>query len=333
MPHGEQGVVIGIKRVSQADNESLATGTIEEITVYVAQQKKVEIGDKLAGRHGNKGVTSAIVPSVDMPVLPDGSTVDIIFSSEAVLKRMNVGQILESSLGMAGKVLNKKYEVPPLQEIPEELLAKELEEAGLPINAKMKLRDGRTGEYIDAEIVVGETYILKLIHLSEDKMHARATGPYGLITQQPLGGKAQFGGQRFGEMEVWALEAYGAANILQEMITIKSDDMIGRTQAYSAMIQGKVIPEATLPETFKLLVRKLNGLGIGLDVLYGEEIEEEEAPADAQELVKVEVEEVESKQVEEIIKTDPAILDDVDDFALKEIAPGMEEVKEESEKE
>jgi len=211
------------------------------------------------------------VPAVDMPMLPDGSTVDIIFSSEAVLKRMNVGQILEASLGMAGKVLGKTYEVPSLQEIPEELIVEELKKAGLPVTGKMKLIDGRTGEYFHSEVVVGDTYILKLIHMSEEKMHARSIGPYSLITQQPLGGKAQFGGQRFGEMEVWALEAYGAAHILKEMLTIKSDDMLGRTQAYSAMVQGKEIPDSSVPETFKLLVRKLNGLGLGLEAYSSEE--------------------------------------------------------------
>ncbi len=253
---------------------------MEEITVYVAQQKKIEIGDKLAGRHGNKGVISAIVPAVDMPMLPDGTPVDIIFSSEAVLKRMNVGQILEASLGLSGVRMNRYYEVPSLQEIPEDLIVEELKKADLPVSGKMKLIDGRTGEFFHEEIVVGNTYILKLIHMSEEKMHARSTGPYALITQQPLGGKAQFGGQRFGEMEVWALEAYGSAKILQEMLTIKSDDMLGRTQAYSAMVQGKTIPDSTIPETFKLLVRKLNALGLSMEVLTSEA---EEAPAEVKE--------------------------------------------------
>ncbi len=268
MPHGQHGVVIGVKRVTKEENKDLPAGTMEEISVYVAQMKKIEIGDKLAGRHGNKGVISAIVSEVDMPMLPDGSTVDIIFSSEAVLKRMNVGQIIEAPLGMAGKILNKKYEVPLLQSIPEEDIQKELTAAGLPKSGKMKLVDGRTGEYFHDEIIVGNTYILKLVHMSEEKMHARSTGPYSLITQQPLGGKAQFGGQRFGEMEVWALESYGAAHILNEMITIKSDDLIGRTKAYSSIIQGTEIPEPTIPETFKLLVRQLNGLGIGIKPIF-----------------------------------------------------------------
>ncbi|HLC93781.1 MAG TPA: DNA-directed RNA polymerase subunit beta [Patescibacteria group bacterium] len=273
MPHGEHGVVISVKRVSRRDNEELPAGVLEEITIYVAQQKKIEVGDKLAGRHGNKGVISAIVPAIDMPHREDGTPIDIVFSSEAVLKRMNVGQILEAPLGMAGRKLNKSYAIPALENIDEDEVFAELELANLPVTGKMKLIDGRTGDYFHNEIVVGETYILKLIHMSEEKMHARSTGPYSLITQQPLGGKAQFGGQRFGEMEVWALEAYGAAHVLKEMLTIKSDDLLGRTQAYSSMIQGKPIPEATIPETFKLLVRQLNGLGLGLETIGGEEEE------------------------------------------------------------
>lgn len=275
LPHGQHGVVIGVKRVTKEENKDLPAGTIEEITVYVAQMKKIEIGDKLAGRHGNKGVISNIVPEIDMPILPDGSSIDVIFSSEAVLKRMNVGQILEAPLGMAGRLLNKKYEVPLLQAIPEEDIQKELVEAGLPVSGKMRLRDGRTGEFFEDEIIVGDTYLLKLVHMSEEKMHARATGPYSLITQQPLGGKAQFGGQRFGEMEVWALESYGAASILHEMLTIKSDDLVGRTQAYGAIVQGTEIPESSVPETFKLLIRQLNGLGIGIEAIVSEDDSEE----------------------------------------------------------
>jgi len=215
---------------------------------------------------------------------------------------MNVGQLLEAALGMAGKALGKTYEVPSLQEIPEELIEAELKKAGLPVSGKTKLIDGRNGEYFQNEIVVGDTYILKLIHMSEEKMHARSTGPYSLITQQPLGGKAQFGGQRFGEMEVWALEAYGAANILKEILTIKSDDMLGRTQAYSAMVQGKEIPESSVPETFKLLVRKLNGLGLGLEAYSSEEDSGpvEEVEESAQEVVDASMKAVVEAASEEI---------------------------------
>ena len=280
MPHGEHGIVIGVKRVDKDENSNLPAGVLEEITVYVAQQKKIEVGDKLAGRHGNKGVISVIVPQVDMPVLANGTSIDIIFSSEAILKRMNVGQILEAPIGLAAKILGKKYSFPVFEEIPEEDVTEELKKAGLPVTGKMKLIDGRTGEYFDDEIVVGETYILKLYHMAEDKMHARSTGPYSLITQQPLGGKAQFGGQRFGEMEVWALEAYGAAYTLQEMLTIKSDDLVGRTQAYRAILQGETIPESTVPESFKLLVRELNGLGLGIEAIGAVTKVEADEPVD-----------------------------------------------------
>ncbi|MFC1700059.1 DNA-directed RNA polymerase subunit beta [Patescibacteria group bacterium] len=287
MPHGEHGTVIGVKKVTKEENDSLPAGTIEEITIYVAQQKKIEVGDKLAGRHGNKGVISAIVPAIDMPTMSDGTSMDIIFSSETALRRMNLGQMLESSLGMAGEKLGKYYEIPSLQKIPEGMIEDELGKAGYPVTGKMKLIDGRTGEYFDNPIVVGSAYILKLVHMSEEKMHARATGPYSLITQQPLGGKAQFGGQRFGEMEVWALESYGAAHILQEMLTIKSDDMLGRVQAYSAMVQGNEIPGPTVPETFKLLIRKLNGLGLALEAYSVEKSSEEEKTGKNEEIQEI----------------------------------------------
>lgn len=278
VPHGERGVVIGIKRVNREDNKELPSGVIEEITVYVAQQRKIEVGDKLAGRHGNKGVISAIVPEIDMPHMESGEPIDIIFASDTVLKRMNTGQILEAPLGYAGRLLNRTYAVPVFESPSEEIYQQELKEAGIPVSGKMKLIDGRNGDYFEHPVLVGETYILKLYHMAEDKMHARSTGPYSLITQQPLGGKAQFGGQRFGEMEVWALEAYGAANILQEMLTIKSDDFTGRTQAYRSILQGLEIPTPSIPESFKLLVRELNGLGLGLLPMGAKKLEEPQVP-------------------------------------------------------
>ncbi len=274
VPHGERGVVIGVKRVTREDNKELPSGVIEEITVYVAQQRKIEVGDKLAGRHGNKGVISAIVPEIDMPHMENGEGIDIIFASDTVLKRMNTGQILEAPLGYAGRLLNRTYTVPVFESPSEEVYQQELREAGIPASGKMKLIDGRTGEYFEHPVLVGEAYILKLYHMAEDKMHARSTGPYSLITQQPLGGKAQFGGQRFGEMEVWALEAYGAANVLQEMLTIKSDDFTGRTQAYRSILQGLDIPTPSIPESFKLLVRELNGLALGLLPMGVKKLEE-----------------------------------------------------------
>ncbi len=267
MPHGKHGFVIGVKRVNRKENNNLPTGVLEQITVYVAQQKKIDVADKLSGRHGNKGVISAVIPEADMPHLEDGTPIDVIFSSEAVLKRMNVGQILESPLGLAGRKLNKKYIVRNFEPVPQKEIDEELVKAGVPTSGKLKLIDGRTGEYFNDEVVVGVTYVLKLVHMSEEKMHARATGPYSLITQQPLGGKSQMGGQRFGEMEVWALESYGAAHILREMLTIKSDDWLGRTKAYQAILQGQPIPESNVPESFKLLVRELNGLALGIEPL------------------------------------------------------------------
>lgn len=270
VPHGESGTVIGIKTLTREENRELQAGVVEEIHVLVAKNSKIMVGDKLAGRHGNKGVISKIVPVEDMPHLPDGVPVDIIISPLSVVSRMNIGQLLEAHLGAAAEKLGKKYAVPPFEKFDEELLVEELRKAGLPASGKFKLIDGRTGEYFDQKVVVGNTHILKLKHMVEDKIHARSTGPYSLITQQPLGGKAQFGGQRMGEMEVWALEAYGAAYTLQEMLTIKSDDLFGRTKAYQAILQGEEITESTTPESFKLLVRELNGLCLDIEPLKDE---------------------------------------------------------------
>lgn len=303
MPHGDHGTVIGINTVTKDDNGNLSAGVIKEITVYVAQEKKISVGDKLAGRHGNKGVISAVVPEVDMPHLEDGTPVDIIFSSEAVLKRMNVGQILEAPIGLAGHKLGKKYAVPVFERFSEKEIADELIEAGLPTTGKMKLIDGRTGEYFDDDVVVGTTYLLKLYHIAEDKMHARSTGPYSLITQQPLGGKAQFGGQRFGEMEVWALEAYGAAHILREMLTIKSDDLIGRTQAYKAILKGEPIKDVSVPESFKLLVRELNGLGLGIKPI-AVQAPPEDSDEDDEDVTPAKKDDVDTSDVEETVMTE-----------------------------
>ena len=282
MDNGEKGTVIDVKRITRKDTNNLNNGVIEKIQVFIAQQKKIEIGDKLAGRHGNKGVISAIVPEIDMPHMEDGTTIDIIFSSESVLKRMNLGQTFEAPLAMAGRKLGKTYTVPVLKEVEHDKFEKELKEAGIPSNGKVKLIDGRTGEYFDNPITVGETYILKLHHMSEEKIHARSTGPYNLIHQQPQQGKSNMGGQRLGEMEVWALQAYSAANLLQEMLTIKSDDMVGRNNAFKAILTGQEIPEPTVPESFKLLVRELNGLGLGIEPLEAvrREVDELAGPAE-----------------------------------------------------
>ena len=269
MPHGGRGTVIGIK-VLTPESSGLGAGVLRTISVRVAQRRKVAVGDKLVGRHGNKGVISAILPREDMPFLEDGTPVDIIMSSASVISRMNVGQLLESHLGMAGRVLGKKYAIPPFLGFDPDFLKQELAAAGLPVDGKRNLRNGLTGKVFAQRVVVGEAYILKLEHLVEDKMHARSTGPYALITQQPLGGKSQFGGQRFGEMEVWALEAYRAADTLQEMLTVKSDDVAGRGLTYRALVQGETLPDPTLPESFKLLIRELNGLCLEVEPMRGE---------------------------------------------------------------
>ncbi|KKQ07463.1 MAG: DNA-directed RNA polymerase subunit beta, partial [Candidatus Daviesbacteria bacterium GW2011_GWB1_36_5] len=281
MPHGERGTVIGIEILSREAGDDLGAGVLQRIKVKVAQLRKVTAGDKLAGRHGNKGVISKIVPEADMPHLEDGTPVDIIISSVTVLSRMNLGQLLEAHLGFAAKKLGYKVAAPVFENLPEEVLIEQLKKANLPVSGKSKLVDGRTGEYFKQDVVVGYAYFLKLIHMVEDKTHARSTGPYSLVTQQPLGGKAQMGGQRLGEMEVWALEAYGAANVLQEMLTLKSDDVVGRAKAFEAIIKGTEIPQALVPESFKVLVKELQSLNIevapqGVKEASVEEVEVEE---------------------------------------------------------
>jgi len=276
VPHGSRGTVIDVKIITKEDNENLPRGVLKEIRVLVGQNRKIMVGDKLAGRHGNKGVVSIIAPKEDMPYLPDGRPVDIIMAPQSVMSRMNVGQLAETHLGWAGRKLSRKYAIPPFSKMSDETITKELKAAGLPVNGKTKLYDGRTGVPYDNEVVVGYQYILKLQHLVEDKVHARSTGPYSLITQQPLGGKAQFGGQRFGEMEVWGLEAHAAPHTLKEMLTIKSDDLIGRTKAYKAILQGRPVPEAAVPESLKLLIRELNGLGLKLETIENIPQEKEE---------------------------------------------------------
>jgi DNA-directed RNA polymerase subunit beta len=264
LPHGSSGTVIDIQILDRDKGDELDPGTLQEVVVKVAETRKITVGDKLAGRHGNKGVISKIVPEADMPHLDDGTPVDIIISPLSVLARMNLGQLMEASLGWAAQKLGYNVAVPAFEHIDEEKIWKTLEEAGLPGSGKVQLFDGRTGEPFKEPTVVGIGYILKLSHMVEDKVHARSTGPYSLVTQQPLGGKAQMGGQRLGEMEVWALEAHRAAHTLQEMLTIKSDDVMGRSKAFEAMVKGTDIPAPTVPESFKVLVRELNSLGLDI---------------------------------------------------------------------
>lgn len=270
LPGGEGGKVVGIQIFSRKNGDELATGVNQQIKVNVAQTRKISIGDKIAGRHGNKGVISIIVPSEDMPFLPDGTPVDIILNPLGVSSRMNIGQILETHAGWAADKLNMKIATPALAGISSENIKELLNKAELPEDGKVQLFDGLTGEPFDRKTTVGITYIMKLSHLIEDKIHARSVGPYSLVTQQPLGGKAQHGGQRFGEMEVWALEAYGAAHTLQEMLTIKSDDVYGRAKAYEAIVKGESIKKPRTPESFNVLVKELQSLGLSVKLLSTE---------------------------------------------------------------
>ena len=267
LEHGEHGKVVDIKIFSREGGDKLPAGVIEQIQVSVAQLRKVQVGDKMAGRHGNKGVISRIVPVEDMPYLKDGTPVDIVLNPLGVASRMNIGQILETHLGLAAKALGYQVATPVLNGVSEGRIKDELERAGYARDGKMTLYDGRTGDAFDFRTTVGYIYILKLNHLVEDKIHQRSIGPYSLVTQQPLGGKAQFGGQRFGEMEVWALEAYGAAHTLQEMLTIKSDDIVGRSKAYESIIKGEPIRRVNIPESFNVLVRELKGLCLDVELL------------------------------------------------------------------
>jgi DNA-directed RNA polymerase subunit beta len=271
VPHGERGIVVDVKLFSREAGHELPPGVNELVRVYVAQKRKISQGDKMAGRHGNKGVIARILPIEDMPYLPDGTPVEIVLNPLGVPSRMNLGQVLETHLGYAAHALGLKVASPVFDGAPEELIEDELERSGLPRSGKEQLRDGRTGVAFDHDITVGYIYMLKLAHLVEDKIHARSTGPYSLVTQQPLGGKAQFGGQRFGEMEVWALEAYGASHILQEILTVKSDDIVGRVKAYEAIVKGENTLEAGIPESFRVLVKELEGLALGVEIQSDDE--------------------------------------------------------------
>jgi DNA-directed RNA polymerase subunit beta len=271
VPHGESGKVVEVKVFSRENNDELPPGVNQLVRVSIAQKRKISEGDKMAGRHGNKGVISKVVPVEDMPYLADGTPVDIILNPLGAPSRMNLGQVLETHLGWAAKEMGVRYATPVFDSLSEERIEDLLEQAGLPRSGKAILYDGRSGEPFDREVAVGYIYMLKLIHLVEDKIHARSTGPYSLITQQPLGGKAQFGGQRFGEMEVWALEAYGAAHTLQEILTVKSDDVVGRVKTYESIVKGENIMEPGVPESFKVLVKELQSLGLAVEVLNEDE--------------------------------------------------------------
>jgi DNA-directed RNA polymerase subunit beta len=296
LPGGEGGKIVDIQVFTRQAGDELPQGVIKQIKVYVAQTRKIQVGDKMAGRHGNKGVISRIVSVEDMPYLPDGTPVDIILNPLGVSSRMNIGQILETHLGWAADKLSMTIATPALSGLPTSKIQELLAKAELPEDGKVQLYDGRTGQPFDHKTTVGMVYMMKLSHLVEDKIHARSVGPYSLVTQQPLGGKAQHGGQRFGEMEVWALEAYGAAHTLQEILTIKSDDVYGRSKAYEAIVKGESIHPPSTPESFNVLVRELQALGLSVELLdskSGENLEIDE-------VIEKEDEETQESKIEEI---------------------------------
>ena len=275
VPHGESGIVVDVKVFTRANGDELSPGVNELVRVYIAKKRKISVGDKMAGRHGNKGVISRILPEEDMPFMEDGTPLQVVLNPLGVPSRMNIGQVLEVHLGYIAKYLGWEVATPVFDGAHEDDILKLFREHKLSQNGKFQLRDGRTGESFDNQVTVGYMYMLKLHHLVDDKIHARSTGPYSLVTQQPLGGKAQFGGQRFGEMEVWALEAYGAAYTLQEILTVKSDDVVGRVKTYEAIVKGENIPEPGIPESFKVLIKELQSLCLDIKILREEEGEVE----------------------------------------------------------
>ena len=315
VPHGEAGTIVDVKVFNRENSDELAAGVNQVIRVYIAQKRKISVGDKMAGRHGNKGVVSRILPVEDMPFMPDGTPVDVVLNPLGVPSRMNLGQVLEVHLGAAARLLGMKVATPVFDGATEEDIKQLLIESGLTPDGKTTLYDGRTGEPFDKPITVGVMYMLKLHHLVDDKIHARSTGPYSVITQQPLGGKAQFGGQRFGEMEVWALEAYGAAYTLQEMLTIKSDDVVGRVKTYEAIVKGENIPEPGVPEGFKVLIKELQSLG--LDVrLYSKDDKELELTENIEDGIDFNLEETKPLITEEELEEEEEVLEQ--DMLLEE---------------
>jgi len=332
VPHGESGIVVDVKVFTRENGDELPAGVNQIVRVYIAQKRKISVGDKMAGRHGNKGVISRILPEEDMPYLPDGTPLEIVLNPLGVPSRMNIGQVLEVHLGYAAKALGWKIATPVFDGATEQDIIETLRKAGLAEDGKTILYDGRTGEPFENRVSVGYMYMLKLAHLVDDKIHARSTGPYSLVTQQPLGGKAQFGGQRFGEMEVWALEAYGAAYTLQEILTVKSDDVVGRVKTYESIVKGENVPEPGIPESFKVLIKELQSLCLDVKV-YSEEREEidigESTDEDAEELsVNMEGREDEAP-VGEFDEIGDDIIDDdlnIDDFDIGDITTGADDL-------
>jgi DNA-directed RNA polymerase subunit beta len=325
VPHGGDGIVHDIKIYSRKDNDKLPAGVSKVIRVYIIQKRKIQVGDKMSGRHGNKGVISLILPQEDMPYMPDGTPVDIMLNPQGVPSRMNLGQVLELHMGMAAKKLGVHVATPVFDGAHIEDIEEMMAEAGMDPDGKTVLYDGRTGEPFDNRISVGVMYMIKLHHMVDDKLHARSTGPYSLVTQQPLGGKAQFGGQRFGEMEVWALYAYGAAHTLQEMMTVKSDDVVGRVKVYESIVKGNQIDEAGVPESFRVLMKEFQALGLDISIIDDEgkalELKDIEEQEDKEEL-KLSIDEVESSPAkvvaDSVIEDDDEIEEDDEDVDSEE---------------
>ena len=312
VPHGEKGVVVDVKVYTKENGDELKPNVNKLVRVYIAIKRKIQVGDKMAGRHGNKGVISRVVPEEDMPFLPDGTPLEILLSPMGVPSRMNIGQVLEVHLGLACKALGIEIATPVFDGAKEEDIMELLEQAGYSADGKIQLYDGRTGEPFDNRVTVGYMYMLRLHHIVDEKMHARATGPYSLVTQQPLGGKAQMGGQRFGEMEVWALEAYGAAHTLQEILTVKSDDVSGRVKTYESIIKGENIPKAGVPESFKVLIKEFQSLCLDVNVL-GERNEIIDIKDDEDEDLVEDLEQVEAS-------ADGEFVEELDDIEFEEIS-------------
>jgi DNA-directed RNA polymerase subunit beta len=317
MSNGKHGKVVGVKVFSREQGHELKAGVLMQIQIFVAQMRKVKVGDKLAGRHGNKGVVARILPMADMPFLEDGTPVDVILNPLGVPSRMNLGQLFETHLGMAARTLGYKVATPPFKGVPNEVIMSELERAGLPADGKIQLFDGRTGEPFKEKTTVGNMYMIKLHHMVDDKIHARSIGPYTMVTQQPLGGKAQNGGQRFGEMEVWALEAYGAASTLQEMLTIKSDDVYGRAKAYESIIKNEPIMGPKIPESFNVLVKELQGLGLRVDLV------EDESVVDAENVISEDTAVASVVQPMDDTPLDVTVADEADEYGEIDLGEGM----------
>ena len=319
VPHGESGIIVDIKIFTRENGDDLSPGVNELVRCYIAKKRKIKVGDKMAGRHGNKGVISRVLPEEDMPYMEDGTPMDIVLNPQGIPSRMNIGQVLEVHLGLAAKKLGWHVATSVFDGANEYDIMDALEEAGYPRNGKLELFDGRTGDAFENNITVGYMYYLKLHHLVDDKLHARSTGPYSLVTQQPLGGKAQFGGQRFGEMEVWALEAYGASHILQEILTVKSDDVKGRVETYEAIVKGENIPEPGMPESFRVLMKELQSLCLDVNAL-----DAEGSPIDIKESV--------DEENHDDFKIESIVPDDIEDtHVIEEVEEEKDEYEEEEE--